>query len=50
MVDGNDKDPGGGRLGRLEEEAKWGRRILITTLLSSVGTLFLMLLRFVQTK
>lgn len=48
MTDGNGTDPHGGRLGRLEEDAVWNRRMLITTLLSSLGSLFLLLLKYVK--
>ena len=45
MVDGNDTDKGGGRLGRVEDTLTWLLRLAVVSSIGSIATLVGMLLK-----
>ena len=45
MLDGNEHDKSGGRMGRLESQVWWMLTVGVLTLLASVGTLFGMMMQ-----
>ena len=45
MLDGNGTDKRGGRVGRLEDMVYWAFGVLILTMISSIGTLALQVMK-----